>query len=116
MLATEGSTCYSLGDVKKAIEYYEKALKIAQEIGDRGNEGTWLNNLGIVFQNEKKCREALACYLLSRDIRTQIKDQYLEQTESNLKVLEEKLGKKEFEKITAEVAPRAEEIVRELLK
>jgi len=40
----------------------------------------------------------------------------LKTTESNLKELEEKLGKKEFEKLAAEVAPRRGEIVRKLLE
>ncbi len=35
---------------------------------------------------------------------------------SNLRALKEKLSEKEFEKLAAEVAPRAEEIVGKLLK
>ncbi len=106
----------NLGQVEKAIQYYEKAIAIAQEIGDRRREGTWLNNLGSVFHNEKKYKEALACYLLARDICIQIKDPNLKTTESNLNDLKEKLGEKEFEKLIKEVEPKAEEIVRELLK
>jgi hypothetical protein len=53
-------------------------------------EGNNLNNLGAAFEDEKKqmYREALACYLLARDIRIQIKDPELKTTESNLKALE----------------------------
>ncbi len=115
-LGNLGLAYHNLGRVEKAIQYYEKALAIAQEIGDRRGEGYWLNNLGFVFQNENKYRAALACLLLARDIRTQIKDPDLKRTESNLNDLKEKLGEKEFEKIAAEVAPRVEEIVGELLK
>ncbi len=115
-LGNLGLAYSDLGQVEKAIQYYEKALAIAQEIGDRRGEGAWLNNLGVVFKDEKKYKEALACYLLARDIRTQIKDPNLKTTESNLKNLKEELGEKEFEKLAAEVAPRAEEILRELLK
>ncbi len=111
-----GTAYYDLGDARKAIEYYEKALKIAQEIEDIRSEGTLLNNLGVTFEDESKYKEALACYLLAKDIRTRIEDPKLKRTESNLKILKEKLGEKEFEKLAAEVAPRAEEIVRELLK
>ncbi len=116
LLGNLGTTCHDLGDVRKAIEYFEKALRIAQEIGDRRSEGTWLNNLGIVFKDEKKYKEALTCYLLAKDICTQIEDPNLETTESNLKKLKEKLGEEEFEKLAAEVAPRAEKIVREMLE
>ncbi len=90
--------------------------QIAQEIGNRRNEGTWLNNLGVVLKDETKYKEALACLLMTKDIRTQIKDQNLKTTESNLVNLKEKLGEKEFEKLAAEVVPRAEEIVKKILE
>jgi tetratricopeptide (TPR) repeat protein len=35
--------------VQKAIGYYEPALAISREIGDRRNEGTWLANLGLAY-------------------------------------------------------------------
>ena len=34
-----GNAYQSLGDYRKAIEYHEKDLKIAIEIGDRAGEG-----------------------------------------------------------------------------
>ncbi len=122
-LGNLGNAHYSLGQVDKAIQYYEKALAIAQKIEDKRNEGTWLGNLGLAYSNLGQVDKAiqyhetaLACLLLARDIRTQIKDPYLEQTEANLNDLKEKLGEKEFEKLAAEVAPRAEEIVRKMLE
>ncbi|HCB01476.1 MAG TPA: hypothetical protein DEP19_03750, partial [Anaerolineae bacterium] len=45
-LGNLGLAYYSLGEVKKAIEYHEQALVIAREIGDRRNEGNWLGNFG----------------------------------------------------------------------
>jgi len=103
-----------IGDTKKATDYFEKALKIAQEIGERKNEGAFLNNLGIIFKTEKKYKEAIACYLLAKDIRTQIGDPYLEKTEISIKKLKEELS--EFETLEAEVAPRAAEIVKKILE
>ncbi len=111
-----GKIYHDIGDVEKAIEYYMDALKIAQEIGNRSFEGRWLNDLGEVFANEKQNKEALSCFLLAKDIRTRIEDKSLEKTESNLENLKEKLSEKEFEKLKAAVAPRAEKIVRELPK
>jgi tetratricopeptide (TPR) repeat protein len=110
-----GNAYCDLKEMGKTIECYARALKIASEIGDRGNKGVWLNNLGNVFRDQKKYKEALAFYLLAKDIFTQIEDPDLVTTESNLKALEEKLGKKEFEKLEAEVKPRTEEIVKKLL-
>ena len=102
--------------MEKAIEYYEQALAIVRDIGDRRGEGTWLNNLGFAFMNENKYREALACYLLAKGMRIEIKDPDIKMTESNLIVLKDKLGEKEFEKLLAEVAPEAEEIIMKILE
>ena len=41
----------SLGDYQKAIEYHEKDLKIAKEIGDRAGEGGAYGNLGNAYQS-----------------------------------------------------------------
>ena len=40
-----------LGDYQKAIEYHEKHLKIAIEIGDRGGEGGAYGNLGNAYHS-----------------------------------------------------------------
>ena len=45
-LGNLGTHTSDLGELKKAIEYYEQALKIAREIGDRRGEGNELGNLG----------------------------------------------------------------------
>ncbi len=109
-----GKIYYDL--VEKAIEYYVDALKISQEIGNRIFEGRWLNDLGEIFANEKQYKEAIACLLLAKDIRTRIKDKSLEKTESNLENLKRNLGEKEFEKLKVEVELGAENIVRKLPK
>jgi hypothetical protein len=98
------------------IEYTEKSLKIASKIGDRRNEGVWLNNLGIAFQHEKKYKEALACSMLAKDIIATTGYPQLKTTELSLENLKEELGEKEFEKLEAEVVPRAAEIVKKILE
>jgi tetratricopeptide (TPR) repeat protein len=48
-LGNLGNAYAALGDARKAIEFYEQALAIAREIGDRRNEGAWLGNLGLAY-------------------------------------------------------------------
>jgi len=43
-----GNAYSDLGQVEKAIEYYEQALVISKEIGDKRGEGNRLGNLGVV--------------------------------------------------------------------
>ena len=52
--------CYqSLGDYRKSIEYQEKHLKIAKEIGDRGGEGAAHGNLGICYRSLGDYRKSI---------------------------------------------------------
>ena len=44
-----GNVFRSLGEYVKAKEYYEKALAMSMEMGDRAGERTWCGNLGNVF-------------------------------------------------------------------
>ena len=54
-----GTAYQSLGDFRKAIEYHEKHLKIAIEIGDRTGEGRGYGSLGIPYQSLGDFRKAI---------------------------------------------------------
>ncbi len=51
-----------LGQVEKAIQYYEKALAIAQEIGDRRGEGNRMGNLGNAYSDLGQVEKAIQYY------------------------------------------------------
>ena len=40
-----------LGEPQRAIEFFEQALPIMREIGDRSGEGIALGNLGLAYAN-----------------------------------------------------------------
>ena len=46
-----GNAYQLVGDYRKAIEYHEKRLKIAEEIGDRTGEGRAYGSLGNAYQS-----------------------------------------------------------------
>ena len=48
-----------MGDFRKAIEYHEKHLKIAIEIGDRAGEGRAYGNIGNAFHSLGHFRKAI---------------------------------------------------------
>ncbi|XP_044170136.1 tetratricopeptide repeat protein 28-like [Acropora millepora] len=49
----------SLGDFRKAIEYHEKHLEIAIEVGNRVGEGSAYGNLGSAYQSLGDFRKAI---------------------------------------------------------
>lgn len=53
-----GTVCRFIGEYAEAKEYYEKALSIATEIGDKEVEALCYRNLGTVNFFLRKCVEA----------------------------------------------------------
>ena len=63
-----------LGDYRKAIEYHEKHLKIAIEIGDRGGEGRAYGNLGNAYWSLRDYRKAIQYHEKALKIAIEIGD------------------------------------------
>jgi tetratricopeptide (TPR) repeat protein len=68
-LGNLGNAYSDLGDPRKAIDFYDQALQISREIGDRRGEGNRLFNMSLSLhalgQNEKAvslARSALAIF------------------------------------------------------
>ena len=64
-----------LSDARRAIGYYEQAVAISREIGDRGGEGYDLGNMGNAYLELGDARRAIGCYEHALTIRREIGDQ-----------------------------------------
>ena len=62
VLGNIGNAYRNLGQVEKALEYYEQALVISREIYDMRNEGVWIENLGIAYSDLGQVEKALEYY------------------------------------------------------
>ena len=90
------TTTAAVGKVEEAIRYYESTLAIAQENGDRRNEGFWLGNLGSAYHNLGKVEEAISYYEDALAIAQEIGDRCAERIQlSNLGSAYRALGKVE---------------------
>ena len=62
------------GDCRKALEYHEKHLKIAQEMGDRAGEGSAYGNLGNAYWSLSKYQKAIEYHRKHLEIAQEIGD------------------------------------------
>jgi tetratricopeptide (TPR) repeat protein len=69
-----GSIFHILGQVKRAIEYYEQALVISREIDSRRDEGTWLGNLGVAYRDLGEAKQAIEYHEQALVIAREISD------------------------------------------
>ncbi|HVT59581.1 MAG TPA: tetratricopeptide repeat protein [Thermoanaerobaculia bacterium] len=72
LLGTVGMAHGDLGEVRQAIGYYEQALLIHREIGNRRGEGSGLGNLGLAYAELGEVEKAIGYYeqalVISREI------------------------------------------------
>ncbi|MDG2227477.1 MAG: tetratricopeptide repeat protein [Flavobacteriales bacterium] len=67
---------YSIqGQVKEALDYFNRSLKIEQEIDDKEGVASSLNHIGLIYNNQGKVKEAVDYYSRSLKIREEIGDE-----------------------------------------
>ncbi len=81
LLGTLGLAYYRLGQVERAIGFYEQRLAIAREIGDRRGEGGALGNLGLAYAALGQAERAIGFYEQALGIDREIGDRRGEGTD-----------------------------------
>ena len=70
-----GDAYYSLRQFQEAIQYYQQAIQIVEEIGDRNWQANYLANLGDAFYSLGESQQATASYEQSLAIAETIEHQ-----------------------------------------
>jgi len=91
-LGNLGSAYYDLGEARKAIEFYEQALVIYREIGDRRGEalGSW--NLGLAYEEAEELDKAIEAMQICVDFEREIRHPDAEKHAAKLEEIRKKLG------------------------
>ena len=69
-----GTSNYLKADYPKALEYYQRSLKISEEIGDKPGSASTISNIGIIYKNQGNYSKALDYYQRSLKIQEEIGD------------------------------------------
>ena len=110
-----GYLCEALGKPEEALQYYEDALRIRKEVGDRTGEGTTLHSIRTLYFEQHKYDIALAFFLLARNIYEDVLSPYRDVSQNWIDDLHEEVGKQQFATLLAQVEPQAHQIVEQAL-
>ncbi len=69
-----GASNYLKTDYPKALDYYQRSLKIYEEIGDKPGSASTISNIGIIYKNQGDYPKALDYYQRSLKIQEEIGD------------------------------------------
>ncbi len=73
-----------MGETEHALEFYEKALNIGREVGDKQGEGYSLHNISIALHKLGNCADAITNAEAALRIFEQIEDPTAESTRNQL--------------------------------
>jgi tetratricopeptide (TPR) repeat protein len=73
-LKERGIDASGRGQYREALNYFQQALEMALEVGDRAGEGDTLNNIGLVYWNQGLYGQALENYNQALVIRREVGD------------------------------------------
>lgn len=109
-----GSVYDSLGKKPEALDYYQQALTIYREVGDRGGEGVTLWNIGAFFFQQQD-DVALAALLLAWEVLKEVQSPNYINVQEWIDDLREQVGEQQFAVLSAQVKPHAQQLVEQAL-
>lgn len=71
-----GHALVKTGEVKKAVEAHERALRLCQDLGHRRKEGSAWNNLGDTLSGAGRVREAITAYDAALEMYREFQDRH----------------------------------------
>ncbi len=110
-----GSVYDDLGKQQEALAYFEQALAIRREVGDRGGEGITLHNIGTLYFERNHYDVALTFFLSARKILEEVQSPHRDGVQSWIDGLHKEIGEKQFTTLLAQVEPQASQIVEQAI-
>jgi hypothetical protein len=85
-------------------------------VGERVGEGPALHDIGKLYGEREQYAIALACFLLAISVFAEVESPEGEAMQREMDGLRRQVGEEGFRKLMAEIEPRAEEIVKQMLR
>ncbi len=78
LLNSLGAVCWNIGSYEEALSYYQGALEICRNMGNKIGEGITLSGMGVVYLSLRKYEDALKCNQEALNILNPAGDQKVE--------------------------------------
>lgn len=111
----QGRAADVLGKKPEALDYFQQALIIRREVGDRGGEGVTLFNIGACLLQQQH-NVSLAAFLLARKLFEEVQSPYQNNVQSWIDSLRDMVGEQQFAALVVQVEPHAQQVVEQFLK
>ena len=122
VLSTKRSVCPplwnvldALGNQQQALEYYQQALTIWREVGDRGGEGVTQWAVGALALDQHHYDLALAAFFLARQCFEEVSSPHQHEVEEWVAALYQEVGQEQFVALRARVEPQARQLFEQAL-
>ena len=110
-----GTVYEVMGQANTALDYYQQALAIAQEVEDHEGQGKTMRNLGKLYLDMRRYETALAFLTLARNILHAIDSTYYQESLRGIETLRHTIGDEQFDTLMTSVEPNARHITEQAL-